>query len=70
MNSDQTAILFNKLMTEKLGYQQYFAAGGDMGSTISKSLAVQFPDNITAIHLTDVGYPNGTENWAEMSQRV
>jgi len=68
MNSDQTAILFNKLMTEKLGYQQYFAAGGDMGSTISKSLAIQFPDIISAIHLTDVGYPNGSENWAEMSQ--
>ncbi|NML40245.1 epoxide hydrolase [Chitinophaga sp. G-6-1-13] len=67
LNSDRTAALFNKLMTEVLGYSTYFAAGGDMGTLITKSLAVQFPDNVKAIHLTDVGYPNGSEDWATMT---
>lgn len=67
VNSDQTAKLFNTLMCEVLGYDSYYAAGGDMGSMIAKSVAVQFPQNVKAIHLTDVGYPDGSENWAEMS---
>ncbi|MDO6432680.1 epoxide hydrolase [Flavitalea sp. BT771] len=67
LNSDKTAILFNKLMTEVLGYPTYFAAGGDMGTLIVKSLAVQFPANVKAIHLTDVGYPNGSEDWSTMT---
>ncbi len=67
LNSDKTATLFNKLMTEVLGYSTYFAAGGDMGTLITKSLAVQFPNNVKAIHLTDVGYPEGTEDWSTMT---
>jgi len=67
LDSDKTAALFNKLMTEVLGYSTYFAAGGDMGTLITKSLAVQFPGNVKAIHLTDVGYPNGSEDWGTMT---
>lgn len=67
VNSDQSAAIFNKLMVEVLGYDTYYAAGGDMGSMIAKSAAVQFPGNVKAIHLTDVGYPDGTEDWANMS---
>ncbi|HXS37912.1 MAG TPA: epoxide hydrolase [Flavipsychrobacter sp.] len=66
-SSDKTARLWAKLMTEVLGYKSFFAAGGDIGSTISKSLANQFPELVSAIHLTDVGYPNGQEDWATMS---
>ena len=68
MNSDDTANIFNKLMTQVLAYNQYFVAGGDMGSMIAKSLANQFPKNVKALHLTDVGYPNGTEDMAGMSE--
>jgi microsomal epoxide hydrolase len=67
LNVDRVAELFNKLMTTVLGYGSYFAAGGDMGTEVTKSLAVQFPQNISAIHLTDVGYPNGTEDWSTMT---
>jgi microsomal epoxide hydrolase len=67
LNSDRTAQLFNKLMTETLGYAEYFAAGGDMGTLVTKSMAVQFPDRVRAIHLTDVGYPNGSEDWSTMT---
>ena len=66
-SSDKTAKLWMKLMTEVLGYQTFLAAGGDIGSTISKSLANQYPTLISAIHLTDVGYPNGKEDWSSMS---
>ncbi|HEY0744774.1 MAG TPA: epoxide hydrolase [Chryseosolibacter sp.] len=67
MNVDRVAQVFNKLMTEVLGYKNYFAAGGDMGTEVTKSLAVQYPGNVNAIHLTDVGYPNGTEDWSTMT---
>lgn len=67
-SSDKTASLWASLMTDILGYKTFFAAGGDIGSTISKSLANQFPSQVTAIHLTDVGYPNGREDWSVMSE--
>lgn len=66
-SSDQTARLWARLMTEVLGYRTFFAAGGDMGATISKSLANQYPSQVSAIHITDVGYPNGREDWLTMS---
>lgn len=67
LNTDRTAVLFNKLMQETLGFTTYFAAGGDLGTLITKSLAVQFPESVKAIHLTDVGYPDGSEDWSTMS---
>ncbi len=67
LNFDQTATLFAKLMTGVLGYKTFVAAGGDLGMGITKALANQFPALVSAIHLTDVGYPTGTEDWATMS---
>jgi pimeloyl-ACP methyl ester carboxylesterase len=43
-------------MTEVLGYEKFVAAGGDGGSAIAQSLALQFPDSVIAIHLTDIGW--------------
>ncbi|QTE24269.1 epoxide hydrolase family protein [Polaribacter cellanae] len=68
LDDDRTAKIWNSLMTDILGYKEYFAAGGDMGANITKSLANQFPDAVKAIHLTDVGYPNGSEDWSQMSE--
>ncbi len=67
LNTDQVAVLWDKLMTEVLGYDTYCAAGGDIGAIITKSLANQQPAHVRAIHLTDVGYPTGQEDWATMS---
>jgi pimeloyl-ACP methyl ester carboxylesterase len=67
VNSDRSGEILHKLMTDVLSYDQYFIAGGDMGSVIAKSMANQFPQNVKAIHLTDVGYPDGTEDWSSMS---
>ncbi len=68
LNTDQTAVIWSKLMTDVLGYKTFVAAGGDIGTPITKSLANQFPNLVTAIHLTDVGYPTGKENWSTMSK--
>jgi len=67
LDTDKVAALWAKLMTDVLGYEQYVAAGGDIGAIITKSLANQQPERVTAIHLTDVGYPTGQEDWATMS---
>ena len=50
------AQLMHRLMTEVLGYERFMVAGGDGGSAIAQSLALQFPDSIIGIHLTDIGW--------------
>jgi pimeloyl-ACP methyl ester carboxylesterase len=64
---ERTADLWAKLMTKVLGYQKFFAAAGDLGTNVTKTLAVNHKDKVTAIHLTDVGYPNGSEDWSKMT---
>lgn len=54
------ADLWVKLMTG-LGYERFVAAGGDIGSGVTLALSRQYPERITGIHLTDVGYPTGQE---------
>jgi pimeloyl-ACP methyl ester carboxylesterase len=51
-----SARLLHRLMTEVLGYRKFIVAGGDGGSAIAQSMAIQFPDSIIAIHLTDIGW--------------
>lgn len=67
LNAERTADLWTKLMVDVLGYETFVAAGGDLGTGITKSLAIKHPDIVTAIHLTDVGYPTGVEDWSKMS---
>jgi pimeloyl-ACP methyl ester carboxylesterase len=68
LTDDGSAKVFATLMKDVLGYKTFLAAGGDVGSGIAKSLANLYPDNVAAIHLTDVGYPNGSEDWSTMSK--
>jgi pimeloyl-ACP methyl ester carboxylesterase len=56
MNPNQVAAIFATLMTDVLGYRKYFAHGGDWGSSITEQLAVNNPDNLLGIHLTDIPY--------------
>jgi pimeloyl-ACP methyl ester carboxylesterase len=60
------ADLWAELMTEVLGYEKFAAAGGDVGSGVTKSLAASYPDRLTGIHLTDVGYPDGSIDFSEL----
>lgn len=57
MNSEAVADLWFRLMNG-LGYEKFAAAGGDAGSIITKYLAFKYPESISGIHLTDVGYPD------------
>lgn len=49
-NSEFVAGLWQKLMMQ-LGYQQYGAQGGDIGSGISTWLALKYPENVMGLHL-------------------
>jgi pimeloyl-ACP methyl ester carboxylesterase len=57
MKSLRSAELLSKLMTEVLGYQRYAAGGGDIGSRITRLLALAHPEQVLGIHLTDIGFP-------------
>ena len=45
------ALIFNKLMTEVLGYKSYIAQGGDWGGTISTWLGYDYPKFCAGIHI-------------------
>jgi len=55
------AQLMHRLMSEVLGYERFVVAGGDGGSAIAQSLALQFPDAVIAIHLTDIGWHDNND---------
>ena len=50
-----TARLWNKLMTEVLGYPKYVAQGGDWGFAVTAQLAHEYPDKLFGIHLNGAG---------------
>ncbi|PWU80556.1 MAG: multidrug MFS transporter [Candidatus Nitrosopolaris wilkensis] len=68
MTDGAVAGLWAKLMTQVLGYDNFTAAGGDLGTGVTKSLALKHADVVAAIHLTDVGYPTGQEDYSSMSE--
>lgn len=49
-NSEFVADLWQKLMLE-LGYKQYGAQGGDIGSGISTWLSLKYPENVIGLYL-------------------
>jgi pimeloyl-ACP methyl ester carboxylesterase len=50
------ADLLWRLMTETLGYKRFAVAGGDGGSVLAQILAIEHPEAIVGIHLTDLGW--------------
>jgi pimeloyl-ACP methyl ester carboxylesterase len=59
LNSRQVAALWAELMTG-LGYPRFVVAGGDIGSHVSRYLALDAPDRVIAVHRTDAGLPPAT----------
>ena len=49
-----SAKAFNILMVKVLGYGRFVTQGGDWGSFITRSMAMQFPQNVRAYHLNFV----------------
>jgi pimeloyl-ACP methyl ester carboxylesterase len=70
-----TARLFNALMTEVLGYDQYLAQGGDWGAMITSWLGFDHGAHAKAIHLNMLGFrpkdgpqTDDEKAWAAFSQ--
>ncbi|KXO93477.1 epoxide hydrolase [Tsukamurella tyrosinosolvens] len=61
LSSAATADLFQRLMTETLGYDTFVVAGGDVGTVVGSQLARRHADRVTALHLTNAEYPTGSE---------
>jgi pimeloyl-ACP methyl ester carboxylesterase len=55
VNNSYVSEIWAKLMTEELGYSKFAAAGGDMGSGVTRYLALNHPELLVGIHLTDIG---------------
>ena len=49
------ATLFNRLMTEVLGYERYGAQGGDWGAMITTALGRDHGEHVAGIHLNMLG---------------
>ncbi|WP_275004342.1 epoxide hydrolase family protein [Promicromonospora iranensis] len=56
LSSVAVAQLWAELM-RTVGYERFGAAGGDMGSHVSRYLALDHPDRVVAVHRTDGGLP-------------
>lgn len=56
LDSIAVAALFAELMGV-LGYDRFGAAGGDIGSHVSRYLALDNPERVVAVHRTDAGLP-------------
>ncbi|QHS75157.1 epoxide hydrolase family protein SPAR_M00020 [Saccharomyces paradoxus] len=55
INNDTISDIWLELMKNKLGYDRFLAAGGDIGSGVTRYLGFKYPQNLIGIHLTDVG---------------
>jgi len=70
INNYRISELWAKLMTESLGYSKFAAAGGDIGSGVTRYLAEKHPELLFGIHLTDVGIIRNiltTQNLSDLS---
>ncbi|MFC4055182.1 epoxide hydrolase family protein [Actinomadura syzygii] len=56
LDSIAVAGLWAELM-DVLGYRRFGASGGDVGSHVSRYLALDHPDRVVAVHRTDGGLP-------------
>jgi len=51
-----TAKIFNRLMTESLGYDSYRVQGGDWGGLVASWLGLDHPASARALHLNMIGF--------------
>lgn len=67
INNSRVSDIWAKLMTEELGYEKFAAAGGDIGSGVTRYLAANHPELLYGIHLTDIGIIRALMNAADES---
>jgi pimeloyl-ACP methyl ester carboxylesterase len=63
------ADLWQRLMTEGLGYQRFAAHGTDIGAGITSQLGLRHPDQVAGIHLSAFALPPPPEPWSEGERR-
>jgi pimeloyl-ACP methyl ester carboxylesterase len=66
LDSIAVASLWARLMGV-LGYERFGAAGGDIGSHVSRYLALDHPDRVVAVHRMDAGLPIYPGDLAELT---
>ncbi|MEU2200337.1 epoxide hydrolase family protein [Isoptericola sp. NPDC019482] len=66
LSSIDVAALYAELMGA-LGYDRFGTAGGDIGSHVSRYLALDHPDRVVAVHRTDGGVPVWAGDLAELA---
>lgn len=52
MTVDRMAALFQKLMTEKLGYDRFIVRASDIGAGVAKEWALAYPTHVLGLHLS------------------
>ena len=57
MEVQRVAGMWNKLMTQNLGYTKFAAQGGDIGSGVTARLGYAHADTLYGIHLTSITRP-------------
>ncbi|MDQ5857706.1 MAG: epoxide hydrolase [Acidobacteriota bacterium] len=57
MHKTRMAELFAKLMSETLGYRRFAARGGDIGAGVVARLAMDYPERVIGLHVSDVVRP-------------
>ena len=57
MEIQRVAGMWNKLMSQNLGYPKFGAQGGDIGSGVTASLGFAHSDTLYGIHLTSITRP-------------
>ena len=57
MEVQRVADMWNKLMTQNLGYPRFAAQGGDIGSGVTARLGFAHSDSLFGIHLTSITRP-------------
>lgn len=67
MNSTQTAELFASLMKDELGYERFSVSSGDIGTPVVQALSAKHAEQLEFVHLTDTGYPMGSEDFSTMT---
>jgi epoxide hydrolase len=67
LDRNENADLFVSLMSDVLNYDTFFAAGGDHGSIIIRSMLQRHPEHLRGVHLTDVGYPDGQTDFSTLT---
>lgn len=55
-----TAVLWDRLMHDTLGYQRYAAAGGDWGAKVTGEIGQLFPDRVIGVYMLMLALPGRT----------